>query len=97
MHKRSTMATLRADLEQANKAPMALTQRKLHSFYEACIGTAIGFVVSYLLQHLLIVPVFHLRTNAGEDFLIVSIFTVASVIRSYGVRRLFNWLHWRNV
>lgn len=93
-HRRRTMETLRHDLDAANHAP--LDQRRLHSFYEACAGTAIGFAVSYALQMFVISPLFNLRTNAGEDFLIVSIFTIASVIRSYGVRRLFNWLHRRN-
>lgn len=95
MQRRRTMETLRHDLEAANHAP--LDQRRLHSFYEAVAGTAIGFAISWALLAWLISPLFHLRTNHAEDFAITCIFTVASVIRSYGVRRLFNWLHRRNV
>lgn len=70
-------------------------QSKTHSALEAIIGTAIGFAISWALLTFLIVPVFHLRTNVQEDFLITCIFTVASVLRSYGVRRFFNWWHYR--
>lgn len=97
MHRRRTMETLRADLAAANAAPPAFDQRRLHSFYEACASTAIGFLISWALLSFLISPLFHLRTDRSEDFAITCIFTVASVLRSYGVRRLFNWLHWRNV
>lgn len=79
-------------LNRANTAPR-IGQARFHSLCEAIGGTAIGFAISLVLQSAVIVPLFHLRTNKGEDFLIVLIFTVVSILRSYGVRRFFNWLH----
>lgn len=70
-------------------------QSKKHSALEAIIGTAVGFAISWALLTFVISPLFHLKTNYSEDFLITCIFTVASVLRSYGVRRFFNWLHHR--
>lgn len=84
------------DLRRANAAP-PLGQARLHSWLEAITGTVIGLVVSLLVQQFIITPLFHLRTNPGENFLIVLIFTIISVLRSFYVRRLFNWWHcWKN-
>lgn len=70
-------------------------QSALHSFVEAITSTVIGFIISWLTLSLIISPLFHLRTSADEDFLITCIFTVVSILRGYGIRRLFNWLHLR--
>lgn len=86
--------TLKDDFERSLSAPK-MGQKQLHSIIEAVSGTAVGFIISWALLSFLISPLFHLKTNYGEDFLITCIFTVASVLRSYGVRRFFNWLQWR--
>ena len=88
------MASLHENYEASLSAP-PVGQKALHSAAEAIIGTAVGFVISWALLAWLISPLFHLRTNHAEDFAITCIFTVASVLRSYGVRRFFNWLHIR--
>lgn len=85
---------LRDDFQRSLSAP-PIGQKALHSMIEAVTGTAVGFAISWALLSFLISPLFHLRTSGGEDFLITCIFTVASVLRSYGVRRFFNWLQWR--
>lgn len=81
------------DLDRANAAPLG--QRRFHSFLEATAGTAVGFAISWALLSFIISPLFHLRTNGGEDFIITCIFTIASILRSYFVRRVFNHLHLR--
>lgn len=80
-----------AELEAANRAPLG--QRRLHSFLEATTSTAVGFAISWALLSFIISPLFSLHTSGGEDFLITCIFTVASILRSYLVRRVFNHLH----
>lgn len=67
-------------------------QSPLQSLLETCISVAIGFLVALATQ-VLVFPAFGLTVSLGENLLIGTIFTVISVIRSYAVRRLFNYLH----
>ena len=66
-----------------------MSQSRRGSLIEALISTATGFAVSMVLQH------FTMRalgrpTSAAEDLAVVSIFTVASIVRGYVLRRVFN-------
>lgn len=69
-----------------------MDQLKRHSLLEAFIGTAIGFGVSWL-ANMLVLPLFGFSVTASAAAWIGVIFTIVSVIRSYYVRRLFNYLH----
>lgn len=69
-------------------------QSKKHSLLEVCLGTAIGFIIAYT-ANLIIFPVFGWSLGYGENFLLTCFFTVISIVRGYAVRRLFNWLHWK--
>lgn len=73
-----------------------MSQKKRHSFLEACISTAIGFGIAYT-TNLLVMPLFGFQITHGQNFWITCIFTGISVIRGYGVRRLFNLLHSRGI
>lgn len=68
-----------------------MKQSKLESFVEASVNTAMGFLVSLVIwstmNHF---HLFGLNLNHGQNLVIVSIFTVAAVARSYIVRRYFN-------
>lgn len=64
-------------------------QTKWDSLVETVIGTAIGFVISYFIS-LATSPLWNMMPKALAGFVITSIFTVASLIRSYHVRRWFN-------
>jgi len=66
-------------------------QTRLGSLVEAIINVSIGFVVALITQWL-VFPLFGLQVSLGENLLIGSIFTAVSVVRSYAVRRFFNWL-----
>jgi len=66
-------------------------QTKLSSLLEAIISTAIGFTVSMLVQHLIVTPLYGLTLSVADNFWITMIFTVASILRQYFVRRYFNW------
>lgn len=65
-------------------------QTKLSSFQEACVNTAVGFVLSLLLQMWVVNPLFNLQVSFSGNLGIVCIFTVASIARSYVLRRIFN-------
>lgn len=66
-------------------------QSRRMSLVEAALSTAIGFAVSYLLGAI-VYPLMGWAVTPGQNALVVAIFTVASIIRGYGVRRLFNWM-----
>jgi TRAP-type mannitol/chloroaromatic compound transport system permease small subunit len=65
-------------------------QTKLSSLQEAIVSTFVGFVVSLLIQALVINSVWNLHIRWSDNLAIVAIFTVASVLRSYVLRRIFN-------
>lgn len=67
-------------------------QSKLHSFLESVLNIVIGYVVAILSQ-LIIFPWFGINLPIQENLLMGLCFTVISLIRSYYIRRWFNWLH----
>ena len=64
------------------------------SLLEQRASVAIGFAVALVIQ-LTLLPAMGIKTTYGQDFIIVAVFTVASIIRGYIVRRAFNWWHFR--
>ncbi len=68
-----------------------MTQTRRMSLVETLAGVAIGFVVSMLLA-MIIYPVFGHAFTFGQNAAITAIFTVASIVRGYAVRRLFVWI-----
>lgn len=69
--------------------PATHQQSRSKSLLETVTSTAIGFVVSLLLTAA-VMPAFGYPTTWSHDFWITVIFTVASIVRGYGVRRWFN-------
>lgn len=65
-------------------------QKRRHSLLEACLNTATGFCISYLLG-LFVFPLFGFKVTLSQNFWIVLIYTVVSIVRSYIWRRTFNW------
>ena len=63
-------------------------QSRRTSLIEAIANVAIGFGVAVTTQ-VLVFPVFGLEASLSENLAIGCIFTVVSVARSYGLRRLF--------
>lgn len=66
-------------------------QSRKHSFMEASLNTASGFLLSLLTQWL-VFPWFNLHPSLRDNFALTAIFTVVSIVRSYLWRRLFNRL-----
>jgi hypothetical protein len=64
-------------------------QTRLSSLIEAVINVAIGFVVSLVLTAL-VLPAYGHAVTFSENLQITGIFTIASIARSYAVRRWFN-------
>jgi predicted membrane chloride channel (bestrophin family) len=66
-----------------------VNQTRLASLAEAVINTAIGFAVSMVLSSV-VYPLFGFPVTLVQNLGITTIFTIASVARSYAVRRWFN-------
>lgn len=67
-------------------------QSRRASLLEAVVNVAVGYVVALLAQ-LAIFPLFGLRPSLADNLAIGALFTAVSLVRSYLLRRAFNWWH----
>lgn len=72
-----------------------MKQSKRHSVIEAMTNSISGIATGYL-SNILILPII---TGHPVDWttgwVITAVFTAISIVRSYVVRRVFNWWHHR--
>lgn len=66
-----------------------MNQTRLGSFIEAWINVAIGFVINFV-ANLLILPLIGFHISVSQNLFIGVLYTVISVARSYVIRRWFN-------
>jgi hypothetical protein len=66
-------------------------QSRLMSAVEASFNVLIGYFVS-VLANILILPMFGYDVTVADSFAIGLAFTAVSLVRSYALRRWFNWL-----
>lgn len=66
-----------------------MMQSRLSSLIEAVINVLIGFIVSIGITAI-VLPAYGHAVSWSENLQITGIFTVASIVRSYAVRRWFN-------
>lgn len=67
-------------------------QTKRLSAIETMVSTAVGFLISLLLVNL-ILPLFGFYPTPRDSVSITLLFTLASLVRGYLIRRLFNYLN----
>lgn len=67
-------------------------QPRLHSLIETVTSTATGLAVSMALTAW-IMPLYGFNPTLGQNAQITLVFTLASVLRGYAMRRLFNRWH----
>ncbi|MFA7127585.1 MAG: hypothetical protein WC136_00275 [Sphaerochaeta sp.] len=65
-------------------------QTKLQSFYEQLLNIGSGMLLSALIVQPLVFPLYNISTTILDNLGISLLFTLASLIRSYIWRRLFN-------
>lgn len=69
-------------------------QTKIGSFIEAWGNVAVGFVINFT-ANLVILPLFGFNNlTIGKNLIIGLLYTVISVARSYVIRRWFNGFKW---
>ena len=64
-------------------------QSHAHSWTEATVNIAVGFAVSVAITAV-VMPAYGHHVTLSENLQITAIFTVASLLRSYALRRAFN-------
>jgi len=74
---------------KAAKVAPAKGQSHAHSWAESAVNIAIGFGVSVVITAL-VLPAYGHHVTLSENLQITAIFTVASLLRSYALRRFFN-------
>jgi hypothetical protein len=77
----------RIDAQLAAK-PKATGQSRMGSAGEAVVNIAVGFGVSVVITAWLLPAMGH-QVSLSENLLMTSVFTVASLVRSYAIRRAF--------
>ncbi len=67
-----------------------MAQSKKGSLLEVTLNMLTGFLVAWTLTYWFFPKYFGLTLSGGESWVITAVYTVASVIRSYVWRRVFN-------
>lgn len=78
-----------AETEMLTAPPHTTGQSRRLSAIEAATNIVLGFGVSVVITALLL-PAFGHHVTLGQNVAMTSVFTVASFVRAYGLRRLFN-------
>jgi hypothetical protein len=68
---------------------MRVAQSRLMSLVEQFANIGSGFVISSLLWHFVVQPVWGIQTSVAENLQITLLFTVVSILRGYAWRRAF--------
>ena len=68
-----------------------MKQTKKKSLIESIAQTVIGLITSFLIQ-IIIYPCLGIPVTLSQNLIITAIFFIASIIRGYFVRRLFEKL-----
>lgn len=71
-----------------------MSQKRTHSLAESITNTVVGYAVNFA-ANMLIMPLFGFNITITQNFQISILYVLISVIRGYGIRRLFN-LHHQN-
>lgn len=72
----------------------AQKQSRRMSLVEAITNVLLGFGVALLTQ-IIVFPLFDLEVTLGENLAIGGLFTLASIARSYALRRVFEAIRTR--
>lgn len=73
-----------------------MKQSRLMSLVESVANVIVGYGVAVVTQ-ILIFPIFGLHTTLAQNLQIGAIFTLVSIVRSFGLRRLFEAIRVRRV
>jgi len=67
-------------------------QTKTQSLIEALVNISVGMGVAFCAQ-LVVFPALGIAVSLNQNMAITFAFTAVSLVRSYALRRFFNWMH----
>jgi hypothetical protein len=70
-----------------------MSQPKHYSLLEAFINVLVGFGIATTANYF-VIPLFGYPVTLADSTSIGLIMTVISILRSYALRRAFNWWQW---
>ena len=79
-----------------NELQKKASQPKGMSLTESIINILMGLLINVTAQ-IIVFPLFGMYITFGQTMQIAMIFTVISIIRSFALRRAFNWWHIRKL
>ena len=68
-----------------------MSQSRKGSMFETITNILVGYWINFL-GNALILPLFGFNVSISQNIKIGLFFTIISVVRSYGLRRFYNWL-----
>lgn len=71
-----------------------MRQTPRQAFVEALVGTLVGLGIAFIAQAVLF-ELYHVRVSNVVNAWITFWMTIVSVVRSYVLRRAFDWWHHR--
>ena len=66
-----------------------MKQSKKLSLIESSTNTIVGLLTSFLIQ-IIIYPILNIPVSFGQNIIITLVFFIASILRGYAIRRIFN-------
>lgn len=70
---------------------MSRQQTRKMSAVESVANTAFGFGIS-VLTYAIVMPLLGYATTMTENVIMVTVFSIISMVRNYIVRRVFTWI-----
>lgn len=67
-----------------------MAQSRKHSIEETLVSTGAGLVISTILNHTIVPAVLHTEVSASQNVTLTAVFTLASLLRGYVLRRHYN-------
>lgn len=68
---------------------MQSNQKKKLSFIESIVQALVGLIFSFAIQ-VVIYPIMNIPVSINQNIIITAVFFIASIIRGYLIRRIFN-------
>lgn len=72
------------------------SQSHTHSVLESITNILVGLGINIIAQAI-IFPLFGIHIAFHDNLRIAGLFTIISLVRSFGLRRAFNWWHVRKL
>ncbi len=69
-----------------------MTQARRYSLLESITNVVVGYSIGVAAQ-MVVFPLLDIPVSVSENLIIAGFMTVVSLIRSYMLRRLFNWIN----